>query len=93
MHQTMGNILRTLLHGHSIDTTQAAKDIIDNTIATTMHALQAGVTQTLNHNSPGALAFHQDMFLNVPLEADLHALHQKRQLLIDENLRKTNAKR
>ena len=52
MHQTMGNILRTLLHGHPIDTTQAAKDIIDNTIATTMHALQAGVTQTLNHNPP-----------------------------------------
>ena len=93
MHQTMGNILRTLLHGHPINNAQDANDIVDNALATTMHALRAGVSRTLNYNSPGALAFRRDMFLNIPLEADLHALHQRRQLLIDENLRKTNAKR
>ena len=92
MCQTMGNIFRTLVHGHPIDNTQTAKNIVDNVLATTMHAPRAGVTRTLNCNSPGALAFCWDMFLNVPLEADLLAIHQKRQLLIDENLRKTNAK-
>ena len=33
------------------------------------------------------------MFLNIPFQADLQAIQQRRQLLIDTNLMKKNAKR
>ena len=33
------------------------------------------------------------MFLNIPLQADLQAIQQRQQLLIDQNLMKANAKR
>ena len=93
MHQTVGNILRTLLHGHDIGAQQDANTIIDNALATAMHATCTAVSKSLGGNSPGSLAFKRDMFLNVPLVADLHAIRQQRQLLIDENLRRQNEKR
>ena len=61
MHQTVGNILRTLL-------------------------------PTLG-SSPGSLVFHRDMFLNIPLIADWHAITQKREHLVNENLIRENNKR
>ena len=93
MHQTVGNILRTLIHGHPITNLTRAEDVVDNALATTMHALRAAVSRALDFNSPGAIAFRRDMYLNLPLEADLQALQQRRQLLIDENLRRKNSKR
>ena len=93
MHQTVGNILRTLLHGHDIAAQQTANTIIDNALATAMHATRTAVSKSLGGNTPGSLAFRRDMFLNVPLVADLHAIRQQRQLLIDENLRRQNEKR
>ena len=44
-------------------------------------------------DSPGALVFHRDMLLNIPLLADLQLIRDNRQLLIDENLRQQNLKR
>jgi hypothetical protein len=43
--------------------------------------------------SPGAMAFHRDMLLDIPVIADLLAIQNKRQTLIDENLRRANLKR
>jgi len=43
--------------------------------------------------SPEALVFHQDMFLDIPIIADLHLLLQNRQALIDKQLLEANAKR
>ena len=37
---------------------------------------------------PGALAYARDMFLNVPLVADWTTISNRRQQLIQENLRK-----
>ncbi len=51
-----------------------ARDIIDNALATVMHAMQTTVATTLR-STPGALAFAWDMFLNVPLIADWQAMH------------------
>ena len=93
MHQTMGNVLRTLLHGHPINNELQAEAIVDNALATTMHTLRSSVSRSLNYHSPGSLAFHRDMFLNLPLQADLEAIRQRRQLLIDDNLRRQNEKR
>jgi hypothetical protein len=43
--------------------------------------------------SPGALAFNRDMILDIPLQADLYALQEKRQLLVDKRLMEANRKR
>ena len=92
MHQTVGNVLRTLMHGHHTVATES-NEIIDNALATVMHATRTAVSKSLGSNSPGSLAFHRDMFLNIPLMADLQAIRDNRQLLINENLRRQNAKR
>ena len=43
--------------------------------------------------SPGSMAFHRDMILNIPLIVDFELLRQRRQTLIDKNLIRANAKR
>jgi hypothetical protein len=58
----------------------------------TMHAMRAGVHSTLG-STPGNLVFNRDMFLNIPLIADRHAITQRREHLIHENLIRENQKR
>ena len=55
------------------------------------HALCA-VNHTLQ-NSPGEIAFRRDMFVDVLIIADLQAIQNRRQLLIDQNLIRMNRKR
>jgi hypothetical protein len=50
-----------------------ARGIIDDALATAMHAMQTTIASTLG-STPGALAFAIDMFLNVPLIADWQAI-------------------
>jgi hypothetical protein len=57
-----------------------------------MHAMRVGVHSTMG-SSPGNLAFNRDMFLNIPLIADWHAVTLKREHLINENLMRENQKR
>jgi hypothetical protein len=73
MHQTVTNVLRTLVHANPPQNMTQARDIIDNALATAMHAMQTTVATTLG-STPGALAFAQDMFLNVLLIADWQAI-------------------
>ncbi len=63
-----------------------ARDIIDNALATAMHAMQTTVATTLG-STQGALAFAQDMFLNVPLIADWQAITRTCEHHVNENLR------
>ncbi len=58
----------------------------------TMHAMQAGVHSTLG-SSPGNLLFNRDMFLNIHFIADWHAITQRQEHLIHENLMWENHKR
>jgi hypothetical protein len=69
-----------------------ARDIIDNALATAMHVMQTTIATTLG-NTPGALAFVQDMFLNVPLIADWQAIAGTCEHHVNENLRCANSKR
>jgi len=94
MHQTVGNVLRTLLHGQPPQqiTGARAKDFIDEALAITMHAMRAGTHSTLG-SSPGSLVFNRDMFLNIPLIADWHAVTKRREHLVNENLMRENKKR
>jgi hypothetical protein len=57
-----------------------------------MHAMRARLHSTLS-SSPGKLVFNRDMFLNIPLIADWHAITQRREHLIHENLMRENQKR
>jgi hypothetical protein len=57
-----------------------------------MHATRATVHRSLRI-SPGALIFQRDMFLDIPLIADLITIQARRQHLINESLRRANMKR
>ena len=50
-----------------------------------MHAMHTGVHTTLG-SSPGSVVFHRDMFPNIPLIADWHAITQKHEHSVNENL-------
>jgi hypothetical protein len=56
VHQTVTNVLRTLVHTNPPQNMTQARDIIDNALATVMHAVQATNATTLGI-TPGALAF------------------------------------
>ena len=57
-----------------------------------MHVMRVGIHTTLG-SSPGNLVFNRDMFLNIPLIADWHAITLRREHLINENLIRENQKR
>ncbi len=76
MHQTVGNVLRTLLHDQPPQhvTGVQAKDFIDKALSITMHAMHAGTHSTLG-SSPGSLVFNRDV-LKYPTDCWL-ACHHK----------------
>jgi hypothetical protein len=92
MHQTVGNVLRTLLHGNPPQTIANAAQYVEEALSIAMHTMRAGVHSTLG-SSPGNLVFNRDMFLNIPLIADWHAITQRREHLIHENLMRENQRR
>ena len=69
-----------------------AKISIDSALATASHAIRINISQVIGCSS-GALAFHRDMLLDVPLVIDLLQIRDKRQIMVDKNLRRINAKR
>jgi hypothetical protein len=92
MHQTVGNVLRTLLHGNSPQNIANAAQYVDKALSVAMHAMRAGVHSTLG-SSPGILVFNRDMFLNIQLIADWHVITQRQKHLIHEKLMRENQKR
>jgi transposase InsO family protein len=92
MHQTVGNLLRTLLYTNPPHNLQQANDLVDTALATASHALRSTVHSTMGL-SPGSIVFHRDMFLDIPFVADLLMLREKRQAMIDYNLRRENNRR
>jgi hypothetical protein len=55
-------------------------------------SIHSSVHRTLQM-TPGAPVFQRDMFLDVPLIANLQTIRDRCQVLIDENLRQQNIKR
>ena len=92
MHQTVANILRTLLHSNAPHNMTQARDIVDAALASAMHAMRTTVANTLG-STPGALAFSRDMFLNVQLVADWQSIARNKEQLVNDNLRRANARR
>jgi len=79
MHQTVGNVLRTLLHWHweppQNIANANAKEYVDEALSIDMHAMRAGSHSTLGR-SPGSITFNRYIFLEIPLIADWHAITQ-----------------
>ena len=92
MHQTVGDILRVTLHTSPPNNINTANQMMDNALATAMHALRCAVNATLQ-TSPGALVFNRDMVMDIPLIANLETIRDRRQQLINENLRRQNERR
>ena len=92
MHQTVGNVLRTTLHGNPPKNLTKANELIDEALSTAMHSMRSSVHTTLG-SSPGSLVFNRDMYLNIPLVADWHAITTKREHVINSNLMRENKKR
>ena len=71
---------------------QQAEDIIDDALASAIHVTRCAVSKSIGM-APGALVFCRDMFINLPIIADLIRIQEHRQELINDNLRRQNLKR
>jgi transposase InsO family protein len=92
LHQSIGNTLRAHLSSNIPQDVEQANNIMDTCFATAGYASRSAIHRSLKI-SPGAIVFQRDMVMDIPLLADFHALHQRRQLIIDERLRRANFKR
>jgi transposase InsO family protein len=92
LHQTIGNSLRTRLREHPPTNLKTARQYIDDCLATAAYALRASVHRILQC-SPGTLAFHRDMLLDVPVLINLETIRQQREALRDTVLQRENKKR
>ena len=92
MHQTVGNSLRVLRQFNPPAGAQTPQALLDTALANAMYATRATYHASLK-TTPGAMAFHRDMVMNVPFIADLNLIQQHRQHLIDERLLISNRKR
>ena len=92
MHQTVANVLRIIMRTTTISAYAQAEQIMDNALATVMHVTRCSVNHQMK-TTPGALTYRRDMFIDVPLIADLVAIRNNRQQLINNNLIRHNRKR
>ena len=92
MHQTIGDILRVVLHTNPPQNENDANQVMDNALATCMHAMRCSVSAPIG-TTPGAMVYGRDMIMDVPLIANLEAIRAGRQQMIDENLIKQNRRR
>lgn len=92
MHQTIGNSLRVLVTlDHPFDQA-SAEQLVDTAIANAVYAHRCTYHGTIA-TTPGALAFNRDMILDLPMQADLHLIQERRQQLIDTELIRANRRR
>ena len=56
MHQTVGNVLRTIVHTNPPQNMTQAPDIVDDALVTAMHAMRTTVATTLG-SATDSLAF------------------------------------
>ena len=75
-HLAVAQVIRTLHHLRSPTTDLEASQLIDEALATAMHASHCASNVNLGGFSPGSLAFHWDMHLDIPLISDIFTLQQ-----------------
>ena len=92
LHQSVGEVLRTLVYENPPNQGLEAKQVVDTALATAAYAARASIHSTMGV-SPASIIFHRDMLLDVPLIADLQALKTRRQDMIRKNLVRANKAR
>jgi hypothetical protein len=92
MHQSVGNSLWVLWQWNLPARLNNAHTLVDAALANEMYATRASFHSGIQ-TTPGALAFHCDMVMNIPMMSDLTLVQQNRQQLIDQHLIKSNRKR
>ena len=92
MHQVVADVLRSNMGGKPFQTLDQATNMLEDALATAVHANRCSFTKALGA-TPGEVVFGRDMLLDLPIMVDLVRIQSKRQLLIDENLRRQNSKR
>jgi hypothetical protein len=92
MHQSVGNSLRVLRQWNPPVGLNDAHALVDAALANAMYAMRASYHSGIQ-TTPGALAFHRDMVMNIPMMLDLTLVQQNRQRLIDQHLIESNRKR
>ena len=91
VHKSVGQVLRTLIHIHQLQTVHQAKSMGDTTLATAMHATLCASRQALHHLTPGSFAFRHDMFFDLLFLTDIITLQNTRQHFVDMRLLRENA--
>jgi hypothetical protein len=93
VHRTIAAVIRIVVNSLSpIDTVEKANDIVQDALHKAMHMVHCASHNLLDNISPGALTFRQDMYLNIPLIANVLTLANLRQKQIDKHLMQANAK-
>jgi transposase InsO family protein len=92
MHQTVANSLRSLIYTNPPNNMEEANTMVDDCLALAMRAQRTAIHTALRL-SPGAFVFQRDMLLDIPLIANMELIRERRQHLINEQLRRHNAKR
>ena len=93
VHTTIGQVARTMLELEPPTRSTNIQTLLERILSIAMHATRCAAHSSLANHSPGSIAFRRDMFLNIPLIADIITLSELRQLQIDKRLLKANAKR
>ncbi len=92
MHQSVGNILRTMSTLNPPTALETGKLMVDTALANTVFALRASCHGGLKA-TPGSLVFGRDMILDIPVVADWITIQQHKQQLIDTRTVTANQKR
>ena len=92
MHATVASILRIIMRTANLTGFEQAAQVMDNALATCTHATRCAVHDALK-TSPGALVYSRDMFVGVPIIADLIAIRNRCQQVVDQNLMQHNKKK
>jgi Integrase zinc binding domain len=93
VHRSIGVVLRTLFSVYRPVNHGDAQRLIEQALATAMHATRCAAHSSLARQTPGGLVFRRDMYLDIPLMADIIAISNARQQIIDQRLLKANFKR
>lgn len=76
IHQSVADILRVIMRTTKIASRKEANQVMDDALTTYQHTLQCAVNHTMK-TSPDNLVFWRDMFVDVPVHADLVAIQNR----------------
>ena len=91
VHESIGQVLHTLIHLHNPQTALQAKAMGDTALAMAMHATHCASHQALHHLTPRSFAFCRDMFFDFPFLTNIVTLQQTCQNLVNTHLFHGNA--